>query len=92
VEVLHRRLDVRVAHPLLDAAEVCLGDDPRAEGVAQGVEAKTPEPGSVHRGVVAASERGGVDVAAELTACATSGASGTERTLPELAVESLPLV
>ncbi len=28
VEVLHRRLDVRVAHPFLDATDVGLGDHP----------------------------------------------------------------
>ena len=40
VQVLHRRLDVGVAHPLLHAADVGLGDHPRAEGVAQVVEAQ----------------------------------------------------
>src|SRR5688500_3346378 len=40
VEVLHRRLDVRVAHPLLDAADVGDADDPRAERVAEVVEAE----------------------------------------------------
>ncbi len=35
VEVLHRRLDVGVAHPLLDVADIGLGDHPGAEGVAQ---------------------------------------------------------
>jgi hypothetical protein len=35
VEVLHRRLDVRVAHPFLDAADVGDADDPRSERVAE---------------------------------------------------------
>ena len=35
VEVLHRRRDVGVTHPLLDATDVRLGDHPRAERVAQ---------------------------------------------------------
>src|SRR5215211_855720 len=47
VEVLHRRLDVRVAHPLLDAADVGDADDPRAKRVAEVVEAQRPERGSL---------------------------------------------
>jgi hypothetical protein len=35
MQVAHRRLDVGVAHPLLDAADIHLGDHPRAERVAQ---------------------------------------------------------
>ncbi len=34
VEVLHRRLDVRVPHPLLHTPDVCLGDHPGSKRVA----------------------------------------------------------
>jgi hypothetical protein len=57
VEVLHRDLDVRVAHPLLDAADVCDAEDPRAEGVAEVVEAERSERGSLEGGSVALGER-----------------------------------
>ena len=66
VQVAHRRLDVRVAHPLLDAQDVGLGDHPRAERVAQVVEAQPSQAGAVERGHVAAAQRRAVDVAAEL--------------------------
>ena len=35
VQVAHRRLDVSVAHPLLNAADIGLGDHPRAERVTE---------------------------------------------------------
>jgi hypothetical protein len=43
VQVTHRGLDVRMSHPLLNAADVVLGDHARAEGVTQVVEAKRSE-------------------------------------------------
>jgi hypothetical protein len=43
MEVAHRGLDVGVAHPLLDSADVGLGDHSRPEGVAQIVEPQRPE-------------------------------------------------
>jgi hypothetical protein len=46
VEVLHRRLDVRVPHPLLNAADVSDADDARAEGVAEVMEAERAQAGS----------------------------------------------
>jgi hypothetical protein len=65
VEVLHRRRDVGVAHPLLDPADVGYGDHPRAERVAQVVEAQRPEAGSLQRRLVATRERGRVEPAAD---------------------------
>jgi hypothetical protein len=64
VEVLHRRLDVRVAHPFLDTADVRDADDSRAEGVAQVVEAERAEGGSLEGSSVALGEGGAVEVAA----------------------------
>src|SRR5919108_3530500 len=52
VEVLHRRLDVRVAHPFLDAADVGDADDPRSERVAKVVEAERSQCGSFERGAI----------------------------------------
>lgn len=57
VEVLHRRLDVRVAHPLLDPPDVGDGDDPRAEGVAEIVKAERAEACSAERRAIALRER-----------------------------------
>jgi hypothetical protein len=53
VEVLHRRLDVGVAHPLLHAPDVGLADHPRPEGVAQVVEDVVIEAGGAQRAVQA---------------------------------------
>ena len=50
MEVLHRRLDVRVTHPLLNAADVGDADD---EGAAEVVEAEWAKAGSDKRGSVA---------------------------------------
>ena len=47
VEILHRRLDVRVAHPLLHPPNVGLGDHPGTERVAQIVESELPEAGAL---------------------------------------------
>jgi len=47
VQVLHRRLDVRVAHPVLYSTDVGDADDARAEGVAEVVEAQATEGCSV---------------------------------------------
>lgn len=57
MEVLHRRLDVRVAHPFLDAADVGDADDPRPERVAEVVEAERSQCGSFELGVRGAHER-----------------------------------
>ena len=65
VEVLHRRLDVRVAHPLLDAADVGDADDPRSEGAAEVVEAERSQCGSFERGAVALRKRRAVEAAAD---------------------------
>ena len=46
MEVLHRGLDVGVAHPFLDTADVGDADDSRAEGVAEVVEAEWAKAGS----------------------------------------------
>ena len=54
MEVLHCRLDVGVAHPLLDPADVCLGDHAGAEGVAEIVEAELAEVSALEGRVVAA--------------------------------------
>src|SRR3954465_1597027 len=43
VEVLHRRLNVGVAHPLLDSPDVGDTDDSGSEGVAEVVEAEWTE-------------------------------------------------
>jgi hypothetical protein len=64
VEVLHRGLNVGVAHPFLDSAEVGDTDDPRAECVAEVVEAQPAERRSLERGAVALRQRGAVEVAA----------------------------
>jgi hypothetical protein len=66
VQVLHRRLDVGVAHPLLDSADVGLGDHAGAEGVAEVVEAKLAEVGALERGVVAAAQGAAIEVVAGL--------------------------
>jgi hypothetical protein len=47
VQVLHRGLHVGVAHPLLHAADVRLGDHARAERVPQVVEAQGPQAGAL---------------------------------------------
>jgi hypothetical protein len=54
VEVAHGGLDVGVAHPLLDAADIGLGDDAGAEGVAEVVEAESAEAGAIEGVLVAA--------------------------------------
>ena len=61
VEVAHRGLHLGVAHPLLDAANVGLGDDAGAEGVAQVVEAEAAQPGAIEGVLVAAAERATVE-------------------------------
>src|SRR4051794_24158517 len=66
VEVLHRRLNIRMAHPLLNSANVGLADHAGAEGVAQVVEAELAETASFERRVVAASKGAAVEVAAAL--------------------------
>jgi hypothetical protein len=50
VQVLHRRLDVGVAHPLLDAADIGLTDHARAEGVAEVVIVPTSAQGLADSG------------------------------------------
>src|SRR4051794_13876910 len=67
VEVLHRRRDVGVAHPLLHSSDVGLGDHPRAERVAEVVEAQRTELRAYECRAVAAGQRGGVEVAADDT-------------------------
>ena len=57
VEVLRRRQDVGVAHPLLYAADVGLGDHPRAECVAEVVEAQRAQAGTTNRREVPPPER-----------------------------------
>jgi hypothetical protein len=64
MQVAHRRLDVRVAHPLLHPPDVGLGDHPRAERVPQVVEAQRTEFRAGERGLVAAAERRTVEMAA----------------------------
>ena len=108
VQVLHRRVDVRVAHPLLDLQDRRLRDRPRAEGVAQVVEAEVRRPARSQRELVAPVQRRGVEVLAgdarrrrgrrrrssarvpraARAPAATSGAIGTERTLPDFGVVS----
>ena len=56
--------DLGVAHPLLDLADVGLGDHAGAERVAEVVEAQRPERGARERRLVAAGERRAVEVAA----------------------------
>jgi hypothetical protein len=55
-----------MAHPLLHAPDVDFADYPRAEGVAQIVESQRPQPGATQSSAVAAQQRGGVEVAADL--------------------------
>lgn len=57
VEVLHGRLDVGVAHPLLDTADVGGADHAGAECVAEIVEAERPERCSLEGGSVALRQR-----------------------------------
>ena len=66
VQVAHRGLDVGVAHPLLDAADVGLGDHPGAERVAQVVEAQRAQTGARQGRLVAAAQRRRVEVVATL--------------------------
>jgi hypothetical protein len=46
VQVAHRRLDVCVTHPLLDATDVGLGDHAGAERVAQIVKTQWAQAGA----------------------------------------------
>jgi hypothetical protein len=55
--VLHRRLDVVVAHPLPDPSDVGEANDARAEGVAKVVEAQPPERRSLERRAIALGQR-----------------------------------
>jgi hypothetical protein len=108
-QVLHRGLDVGVAHPLLHAADVGLRDHPRPEHVSQIVKSHRSQPGSVQRCLEPPTHRRAVQVAAGvadehkvvvsdqlLSAAelrqrwATPGAIGTERTLPDFGVVSVP--
>jgi hypothetical protein len=64
VEVTHRRLDVRVTHPLLHTADIGLGDHASPERVAQIVEAERAETGVSESRFEATAERRAVEVAA----------------------------
>jgi hypothetical protein len=64
MQVAHRRLDVGVAHPLLDAADIHLGDHPRAERVAQIVKAERPKRGALKSDLEVSAQRGAVEVVA----------------------------
>jgi hypothetical protein len=55
-----------MAHPLLAAADVRLGDYPRAKGMAQVVEAQLPQARALQRSLVAASQRVAVQERARL--------------------------
>ncbi len=66
VQVTHRRLDIRVAHPLLDPADVGLGDHPRPERVPEVVEPQGPQVGGLQRRLVASAQSRAVEVAAGL--------------------------
>ncbi len=48
VQVAHRRLDIRVPHPLLDTPNVGRGDYPRPECVAQIVNRSDRSPAAVN--------------------------------------------
>ena len=54
------------AWPILDTTDIGARDYPRAECVAQVMEAQGPEAGALERAVIAAAQRRGVDVAAGL--------------------------
>jgi hypothetical protein len=105
VEVLHRRLDVRVTHPLLDAPDVRHADDPRSERVAEVVEAERSQRGSFERGAVTLRKRRAVEVAADdaaenevvlvgevLPLAQPSERLCEDRTLPDFGVVRWPLV
>ena len=64
MEVLHRRLDVGVAHPFLDSTDVGDADHSRAKCVAEVVEAERAERGALESCAVALGECGAVEVAA----------------------------
>jgi hypothetical protein len=66
MQVARGRLHVGVAHPLLDAEDVGLGDHAGAEGVAQVVEAQRAQAGGGQSVHVAAAQCRAVDVAAQL--------------------------
>ena len=66
MEVARRGLNVRVAHPLLDAADVGLRDDPGAERVSQIVEAQRSQTGGPECSLVPAAKRRAIEVAASL--------------------------
>jgi hypothetical protein len=57
VQVPHGRLDVGVAHPFLHATNVGTRDHPRAERMAQVVEAQWTEASALERAVVAPAQR-----------------------------------
>ena len=67
VEVLHRGLNVGVAHPFLDAPDVGLGDDLRAERVTQVVKPQSAEAGTGERSLIPADKRSSVDIGTEVT-------------------------
>jgi hypothetical protein len=60
MQILHRRLNIRVTHPLLDAAGVGLGDHPRAERV----EVELAESCTRQRRLVAPTQRRAIEIAA----------------------------
>src|SRR5439155_16665271 len=64
VQVLHRRVDVGVAHPLLDPADVSLANHSRAEGVAQVMEPKPPQTRPLQRRLVASDKSTRIEVLA----------------------------
>src|SRR5438067_1512303 len=61
VEILHRRLNIRVSHPLLDAADVCFSDHARAERVPKIVEPKPAEAGDLESPLVSRTQGVAVD-------------------------------
>jgi hypothetical protein len=57
VQVFHGGLDVGMAHPLLHAPDVRLGDHPRPECVSEIVEAQRPQPAPSQRVSIPAVQR-----------------------------------
>ena len=93
VQILARGLDVRVAHPLLDADDVCLADQRRPERVAEVVEAEWARYEPVKPGNTSASSPLQCSrCESRASASATAGAIGTDRTLPLFGDVSAPFV
>jgi hypothetical protein len=67
MQIAHRRLDIRVPHPLLHPANVGLRDHPRAERVPKVMETQLPQPRTPRRGGVAAAQRRAVEKVAGLS-------------------------